>query len=284
MNDNKLYLKKCCDVKMTRPRIKNKETDWKGKDILDVRQFWVMSILAKRRSGKTTLIYNLIKQFATKNTIVMFYVPTFWKDDVYESIRKYLQKKKILYMDYGDIKENGVNNIEIFLEENKKDKEELRETEPEESQEDNVQVCLPCKFEARKPSEKKPKKEKKEEVKLEYMFIFDDMSQSLRDKWVSVLCKNSNHYRAKIILSSQSIKDLTPQTHAQLDYCILFKGFNDDSLDAFYERIEPNVSLEEFKNIYHRITSITTKGMNHFLLYDRANNIFRDNLSHQVVK
>lgn len=250
---------------------------WKGKNLLDVR-YWVMSILAKRRSGKTTLIFNLIKNFCTKKTIVIFFVPTFMKDDTYQSIRDYLNEKDISYINYSSIKEDGVNNIEAFMEANKG--QEDIEDEKEEEKVDNLSSV--CNF-GESPKEKT--KAKRKPIPPEYLIIFDDISSELRDKSVSVLCKNSRHFKCKIILSSQSIIDLNPSTHAQVDYCALFKDFNEDSLEKIYQKLEPNISYEEFKEIYHEVTGTKMKGhphLNNFLLIDRANQEYRVNLNSKL--
>ena len=46
-----LEIEKINDYKLTVPRLPKRPKDWKGKKCLDV-QYWVMSILGKRRSGK----------------------------------------------------------------------------------------------------------------------------------------------------------------------------------------------------------------------------------------
>jgi predicted AAA+ superfamily ATPase len=92
---------------------------WKGKKILDL-QYWVMAILSKRRSGKSTLIYNLIKQFANKNTIILFFCPTFHKDSTYGAIKKYLDEREINYEIFSHFIEDGCNHIDEFLDANNK--------------------------------------------------------------------------------------------------------------------------------------------------------------------
>ncbi|MFN9115075.1 MAG: hypothetical protein ACK5XN_33860, partial [Bacteroidota bacterium] len=64
--------------------------------ILD-RKYFVFAVLGKRRSGKSTLTFNLLKKFATKNTIVIFFVHTFTKDDNYKEMREFLDSKGITW-------------------------------------------------------------------------------------------------------------------------------------------------------------------------------------------
>lgn len=260
-----------------------KDDKWKGKKLLDVR-YWVMSILAKRRSGKTTLIFNLIKNFCTKKTIILFFVPTFMKDDTYQAIREYLDEKGNQYLHFGSIKEDGVDNITTFMEANKGDtSHDSEDKEDPKVGETQSQVCNFGDDVGGDVGEKKEKK--KQPPPPEYLIIFDDISSELRDKSVSVLCKNSRHFKCKIILSSQSIIDLNPNTHAQVDYCCLFKDFNRDSLEKIYRKLEPNLDYESFEELYHSVTESKMRGhptLNNFLLLDRANQEYRVNLNDRI--
>jgi len=159
--------KKINDYKIKVPRIPGgKVKDWKGKDLFDVR-YWVASVLGKRRSGKTSLIYTLIKAFANKNTRFIFFVPTFYRDDSYQVIRDYLDRKKIKYQDFQSIEEDGINNLDVIMkvferegkEEEDSDEEEngtagtnffipgldkKEDEEEEEDEEEDEEVCEIC--------------------------------------------------------------------------------------------------------------------------------------------
>ena len=283
MNNLKTYNSvKINDCKLTCPKVKKKDNNWKGKDILDVR-FWIMSILAKRRSGKTTLIYNLIKQFAHKHMIILFFVPTFYKDNVYESIRNYLDRKGIVYQGNTSIEnEEKIDLIDVFMKENSGEglNEEIGNEETV-SQPIIQQPQIPvCNF-GENVIDSQSKVDNN--VEPEYMIIFDDMSSQLRHPSIVKLCKNSRHFKCKIILSSQSIVDLTPSQHSQIDYCVLFKNFNFDSIEQIYKRLQPNLSFEEFYELYKNITESKTGKYNNFLLIDRNKEEYRKNLN-EVIK
>ena len=111
-------LKKINNVNVEVPEIKAYATHFKGDDLFDI-QYFCMELLGKRLSGKTSLIYTLLKKFVTKNTNVLFFVPTFHKDKAYEPIRAYLNKKKITYDAFTSVEEDGVNMIEAFMEVNR---------------------------------------------------------------------------------------------------------------------------------------------------------------------
>jgi predicted AAA+ superfamily ATPase len=124
-----LKLQKINNTKISLPPLPKGTKKWKGMQCLDV-QYWIMSILGKRRSGKTSLVYTLLKEFATKNTICLFFCSTFYKDSSYDAIRDYLDSKNIPYMGYTEVvdSETGLNEVQNFMDENSKaeDKEELR--------------------------------------------------------------------------------------------------------------------------------------------------------------
>lgn len=268
--------KKVNEYKISVPRTNNKSLDWKGKDCLDV-QYFVMAILGKRRTGKSTLIYSLLKYLASKKTIVIFFCPTFWRDATYESIRNFLDSKNIVYTDFQEVNQNGVNNVDVLMksfEEKNEDSDE--ENKMIEDEQDKQSKRKGCKFKESPETKRKLKKV----APPEYILVFDDISNEIRDKSIIKLCKNSRHYKSKIILSTQSPTDLHPHQFSQLDYCAIFKDFNNDQVKQIYERIQPSISYEEFQLLYNAITSEKDRnGHNAFMLVDRANSKFRQNLN-----
>jgi hypothetical protein len=279
--------KKINDYEIVCPRVGSGKKEWKGMDLFDI-QYWVMACLGKRRSGKTSLIYTLIKAFTTKNYKFIFFVPTFWKDDSYEVIRNFLDKKKIPYQDFQSIEEDGVNNLDVVMKVLEEKASEDEEEEGKEEEENNKEVkggaCFgpPTAKDKEKVGKEveKDKDKDKDKIENEWFIIFDDISTEIRNKAVLKLCKNSRHYKAKIILSTQSITDLHPHIFNQLDYVAVFKNFNLDALKQLYERIDPNISYEQFVNIYREITDkVDRRGHSPFMLIDRPNNKIRENLN-----
>ena len=237
-------IRKVNNVKVEVPEVKVSSKKFPGDDLFDI-QYFCMELLGKRLSGKTSLIYTLLKKFVTKEMIVLFFVPTFHKDKAYKPIRKFLKQKKITYDAYTSVEEDGVNMVEAFMDVNKY---------PGESEEKEEVKNDVCKFIA--VDEKgKPKKKKKDKPR-EYFIIFDDMTGYLRKPAILKLIKLSRHFRTKIIISTQSIADIHPDVHAQMDYIAVFKNFNEDSLDFLYEKLRLGISLEQFKELYHYVTSL----------------------------
>lgn len=273
-------IKKRNNVKVEIPPLKTNTKRFKGDDLFDI-QYFCMTLLGKRKSGKTSLIYTLLKKFVTKNTIVLFFVPTFHKDKTYEPIRNFLDKNKISYDSYSSVEEDGVNILETFMEVNSGFKDKSRKDEQAEDSHPLIENA--CKFHCDEEGKDK-KKRKREEEPPEYFLVFDDMSGFLRKPSVLKLIKNSRHFRTKIVLSTQGVSDVHPHVFGQMDYIAVFKNFNEDSLDFLYEKLQLGISLEEFKEIYHYVTSMKFgDNYNCFLLINLPEEKFFVNLDKEVL-
>lgn len=274
------------NARLTLPKFnkRGKGKNWKGSNILD-RRFFVFGILGKRRSGKSTLVYNLIEKFATKNTIVLFFVHTFHKDENYKEMRDMLDKKGILYQHYDDI----VDGVVEFMEEQKNDKQNREDDVGEQKSTYSISNTIinnlitdmitgKTQMEEDSMGTVASSKRKKKPEPLEYIIVFDDVSDSLRETAVKKLIKNSFHYRSKIILATQGHADFSPDIYANLDYLALYKNFNEYALEHIYNKIELTIDFERFKELYHRITD----GSYDFLFIDRNNDSFRINLDKKI--
>jgi hypothetical protein len=285
-----------CNIKAPEIKTLEKAKRWKGKNIFRDRYF-VLGILGKRRSGKSTLIYNIIKNCVSKNTIVFFYVGTFHKDKSYEEIRNYLDEKGIVYHSYNDIEEREdgilVDNLKVFMEMNLSKTDE-NEEDGEDEEKPKLTSNTACKFDEIK-SETSPSVRgdphfvrKKKQPEPEYLLIFDDLSTSLKKNTLLKAVKNSRHLKSKFIISTQSVVDISPQLYQQMDYLAVFKNFNEDNLEKIYERVEPPLpinSLQEFIDLYHRVTNTinNSTGYPYFLLIDRSENSYRMDLNKKII-
>ena len=83
---------------------------------------------------------------------------------------------------------------------------------------------------------KKGKKEKKSKyLTPEYIIIFDDLSSELKSKSLLSLLKFNRHFKAKLIISSQWLHDLLPESRKQIDLFLIFKGFSEEKIALFYK-------------------------------------------------
>ena len=122
--------------------------------------------------------------------------------------------------------------------------------------------------------EKKPKKSKFRSP--EYLIILDDLSNELKNPALKALLKKNRHFKSKVIVSSQYLNDLEPESRKQMDYILVFKGQPQKKLDEIYRDADVAVSPEEFYEIYKS----ATESLYSFLYIDRGTDTFRKNFSH----
>ena len=60
-------------------------------------------LLAKKNSGKTNIIYNILKKCANKHTEIVIFCPTWELDDTYRQILEYLDSKGIPHQQFKNI-------------------------------------------------------------------------------------------------------------------------------------------------------------------------------------
>ena len=164
-------------------------------------------ICSRRRSGKTTLIYNILKNCVNKRTNVVFFCSTIKRDSTYKLILEMLEKKKVNVMTYDHFLDGKENILTSILEELNND----LETKEQEKIKKDLDISDPKqKFELFPKEELKERKERKpKRLSPEYVFIFDDLGNDLRHQSITQLFKTSRHYKAKVIVSSQYIHDLS---------------------------------------------------------------------------
>lgn len=202
-------------------------------------------ILAKKNSGKTTLIYNLLQHLLKVglNQKVYFFVGTIDKDIIYEKIRELLSYNRIEFKCFDTIvTEDKVNLLDAVM-------EQIGEID--------------------KNNWEYP----------ENIFVFDDVSFDLQNKSVSKLLKANRHYKSKTIVSSQYITDLTPGSRLQLDYCLAFKNISDKNLESLYSSINIWVPKKTFLNYYRTATTFNDHS---FLYIDCAKQEFRINFKYKI--
>eukprot|EP00732_Lithocolla_globosa_P000084 Lithocolla_globosa_v1_NODE_15_length_10543_cov_26.361651.p4 type:complete len:277 gc:universal NODE_15_length_10543_cov_26.361651:9074-8244(-) len=227
-------------------------------------------LCAKKKSGKSSTIYNILRECADKETTVVVFCSTCERDKAWITIRQFLEKKKIMYQFYQSIKEDGINHLKELLDQVKLAEEETDESDDE--PEPEILLLNTNKISVR-VKKKKPKK-----ISPKYIIIFDDISAELKDPNVSQLLKQNRHYKSKVIISSQWLNDIPPQARRQIEYYILFGGMNDQKLDELYQNADLDVTLDEFHHLYKD----ATKQKYHFLYVD-TNGEYRKDFSERYL-
>lgn len=202
-------------------------------------------LLAKKNSGKTTVIKEILNNILCSDLDqkVYFFVSTFDKDVIYQEIKETLKKYAIDFEVYKCIEDEaeGVNHLKEVI-------DSIEETDL-----DNYEYA-------------------------ENIFIFDDISEELRNIYLQPLVKENRHYKATILMSSQYITDLTPASRSQIDFCLVFKRQSMENLKRLYASLDICVPLEYFIYMYKE----ATKEDHNFLYIDRANSQFRFNFNQEV--
>lgn len=213
-------------------------------------------LCSKKQSGKTTALANILIRKIGKNTELYIFCPTYYADDTYKALDKYLKKKNYQFEVFDSIYQEDED------EKGKKFKFNIIEDIFKDSLQED-------------PDDKPKSSSKKKLVFPEIIIVLDDLPQNeLRDKHVETVMKRNRHSKACIIISSQSAVDLTKTQINQLQYSILFKGIPEDRLRRLYEELRIWTSFETFEDIYRRATSDDYD----FLLIDSEHNKFQKNL------
>lgn len=233
-------------------------------------------ILARKNSGKTTVVYNILKQCADKDTHIIVFSATHQKDATWIAIKEYLDKKEIANTFHDDVIEDGINLIQVYLEQMRKDDEEEEKDEEGEKPQSIYDVRYDDSEEIL--TVKQRKKRAKKYISPAYIFIFDDMSQSLRNPYTSILAKQHRHYKAKVITSTQYIHDCAPDFIKQQDYILLFPSIDEEKLAILYKHIVLPIDFELFVKIY----LFTTKEKYQFLYIDINKSKFRKNFNYEL--
>ena len=96
------------------------------------------------------------------------------------------------------------------------------------------------------------------------------MGNDLRHACISQLFKTSRHYKAKVIVSSKYIHDLSNSAIQNLDYTLIFKSFNKETLMVLFKALDLSIEFETFE-IYIRMLQL-----NPLILYvDSRDNTYK---------
>lgn len=237
----------------------------------------IIFICAHKNSGKTWVVNDIINKCSTKDTTVIAFVSTLYKDDAWIAIRKNLKKKGIDFIGHTSIVDDDTkqNHLIEFMKENRQpDDDEEDENEIIQKPKDLNDILFPIHEDEdtitfRKSKYQAPK----------FILIFDDLSDELRKPYLQKFLKEHRHYSTKVIISSQYCKDLPPMALQQTDFWLLFKGHTPDKLINIYERCGLNITFQDFINLYNFATSQPYN----FLYINKNTKEFRRNFNERLL-
>ncbi|EGG18093.1 hypothetical protein DFA_06760 [Cavenderia fasciculata] len=201
-------------------------------------------VCAPKNSGKTVVIKKIIDECTNKQTNVLIFCATVHNDHSWLEIQKDLDKRGITFMTFTSIYDDKANVLEAFI--------QSLQVKPNEN---SKPLILTNNIVAEKSSSKK-------EVAPDYLIIFDDLSNELKDPSITKLMKIQRHFSTKIIISTQSWKDTSSHIRkGNLDYVLLFKNIPTETLKIIYDELSLAIPFKLFTEIY----SYSTKEKFHFL-------------------
>ena len=251
-------------------------TDVKGKELFP-NNLSNIFICSRKRSGKSSLIGNILKKMSDKRTTIIIFSSTVNIDPCWINIKDMLEKKNIPVISYTHFidDETGQNLLNEFL----------KDLETEEKVEEDIENPISknlmtgdgtfLRFEGDKEKQKikKPYVPKKSVPK--YILCFDDLSSDLRHISVIKNLKSNRHRGIMNLLSSQYFHDLNTGAMSNLDYMVVFKGQDEDKLEKIHKRLDLGIPFETFKKYYE----YAVKDPYCFLWIDIRNDEYRKNFN-----
>lgn len=242
----------------------------KSYDIFPI-NYYNLFILAKKASGKTVTLFNILKHSASKSTNIVVFSSTIHSDNSWVSILKYFKKKKINLITYQSLIDEGVNQLDeliTFL---------LNQNNKEDSDEEECVKATSCLFdEVTEEKEIKPKKDKI--CGPDYILVFDDLSTELQNIAIEKLTKINRHIKCQVIMSSQYMNNITKSTRLNLDFIILFKAIPEEKLKQIHLELDLSTDYCMFKRLY----DFATSGSYNFLYVNIRNEEYRQNFNKKI--
>ena len=92
-------------------------------------------LCARKKSGKTSALFKIMKECASKKTILIIFCSTCYKDKNWIQIRKYFEQKGMDIRVYTSIYEDGEDQLSNLIEDLKKEAKEKECEQDEETEE-----------------------------------------------------------------------------------------------------------------------------------------------------
>ena len=241
-------------------------------------------LLAKKNSGKTNIIYNILKKCANRHTEVVIFCPTWELDDTYRQILDYLDSKGIPHQQFKNI-DNLKDLMDSYdkgyeSEGSDEDDEERGEGQSNTNINTNIFSYIYSPTIEESKTESKPKKSYSKFIIPEHIFIFDDCKKMLRNPVLNSLIATNRHYKSKVIISTQYFTDIMPDTRSCLDVLCIFPKIPIDKIQKLHEDIQLSIDYPVFEKLYLE----ATKKSHNFLYVDIRRELFKFNFDTLCIK
>lgn len=218
-------------------------------------------LLAKKNSGKTNIIYNILKKCANRNTEVVIFCPTWELDDTYSQILDYLDSKGIPHQQFKNI--DNLKDLMDSYDKNFGRGHPATPSDDEELKEPATQsyTLLTDSMQLKHPPDAgvggQPIKHKIRKSKFtvpEHIFIFDDCKKMLRSPVFNELIATNRHYNSKVIISTQYFTDIMPDSRTCLDVICIFPKIPLDKIKKLHEDTQLSTEYPIFEKLYLKAT------------------------------
>jgi len=283
----------------------------KGQELFPF-QNWIAYICSKKKSGKTSLISTIIDRTTNKNTTVWIFCGTCAVDQTWLAIIKNLEDKGYQVNIFDAIFEGSgkkvVNNLGAVLRglntnasatktsATKSSAPAVAAPEALETDRYGLPAVKMNIFGSAAPlvplrgvqlprgttaiETKPPKAPAAPRIKVaSNLFIFDDISTQLKNPQVASLLKTHRHSNSNVIVSSQYIHDLQPQSILQIDALIAFKSFSQEKMEYLHKMLDVSLPFEDFWSAYQQAVS---SGGYDFFYFNARNEEVRRNFDHEI--
>ena len=260
------------------------------------------ALMARKNSGKSTVIFRALEQCATKGTNIFLFSPTIFLDQTYAKMMKMLARKGCnVVANEHFIDPNGVDLIEQILhiikkKDDKEEDEDVYKPPPllyfgndKNYKAVDTQVGGGCTLVEKPKPKAKPKKEPKKGkgkklLTAENIFVFDDLSSEMRHKSIAKLIIKNRHYKAKTFLSCHSVNNLEKGCLSCIDVYHIFGNISNEKIEELGEKVNITFKNDSKKNSkLQQIYDYATAKPYDFLYIDRGDGTFRKNFSDKIL-
>lgn len=238
-------------------------------------------LLAKKKSGKTTVISEILRRCTSKRTNVVIFCSTVNKDATYKEIIKGLKEKGCNVIKFTSINEDGSNKLDEII-------KEIEKGNPDDDEEEDLkgsgkkEKVLQMKYIMVDDDDEEDEKEKEKKDRLltpEWIFIFDDLGEEMKSPSIESLLKKNRHFKSKCILSSQWLTQLRPGGIQQIDYMLMWGRIPENKLKETYAKLDLGIDYVDFYALYQNATAEKFN----FLYIDVRNEKFRKNFNQEYL-
>jgi hypothetical protein len=230
----------------------------------------VTYLCARRKSGKTSVLAEILKKTSDRKTTFWLFVPTSRVDESWKTIITLLEARGNTVNVFDSIMEGKTNLLDEIVTDLSAGDEPKKE-EPKQQQGGGVKLVF-------EPKETKKYEYKPKKLAPEHIFVFDDISQELKNTALTALTKKSRHLKSAVYISSQYVNDCAPQVLKQLSYFICFRSMTRDKLDHIHRMLDLAIDIDKFYDLY----DYATKEPYSFLYVDMRNQSFRKNFNKEL--